>query len=92
MEITKVVKPFIRRGWPNTFGNIVYRLEIGRYIGLPIFFPIFKHFTIIGYVKKKIGLIFFFHIHNYTEYNQHLGMHRMFGRKYEKNLFRCSAE
>ncbi len=25
------------------------RLEIDRYIGLPIFFPIFKHFTIIGY-------------------------------------------
>ncbi len=24
MEITKVVKPFIRRRWPNTFGNIVY--------------------------------------------------------------------
>ncbi len=24
MEITKVVKPFIRRGWTNTFGNIVY--------------------------------------------------------------------
>ncbi len=24
MEINKVVKPFIRRGWPNTFGNIVY--------------------------------------------------------------------
>ncbi len=24
MEITKVVKPFVRRGWPNTFGNIVY--------------------------------------------------------------------
>ncbi len=24
MENTKVVKPFIRRGWPNTFGNIVY--------------------------------------------------------------------
>ncbi len=23
MEITKVVKPFIRRGWPNMFGNIV---------------------------------------------------------------------
>ncbi len=22
--MTKVVKPFIRRGWPNTFGNIVY--------------------------------------------------------------------
>ncbi len=26
MEITKVVKPFIRRGRPNTFGNIVYVL------------------------------------------------------------------
>ncbi len=24
MEITKVVKPIIRRGWLNTFGNIVY--------------------------------------------------------------------
>ncbi len=24
MEITKVVKPFIRSGWHNTFGNIVY--------------------------------------------------------------------
>ncbi len=24
MEITKVVKSFIKRGWPNTFGNIVY--------------------------------------------------------------------
>ncbi len=24
MEIAKVVKPFIRSGWPNTFGNIVY--------------------------------------------------------------------
>ncbi len=24
MEITKIVKPFIRRGCLNTFGNIVY--------------------------------------------------------------------
>ncbi len=24
MEMTKVIKPFIRRGWTNTFGNIVY--------------------------------------------------------------------
>ncbi len=24
MEITEVVKPFIRRGWLNTFDNIVY--------------------------------------------------------------------
>ncbi len=28
------------------------QVEIDRYIGLPIFFPIFKHFTIIGYAKK----------------------------------------
>ncbi len=51
------------------------QVEIDRYIGLPIFFPIFKHFTIIGYRfgKKTITNIFFFffcHIHNYTEYNQ----------------------
>ncbi len=26
-----------------------YLLEIDPYIGLPIFLPIFKHFTIIGY-------------------------------------------
>ncbi len=56
----------------------IYLLEIDRYIGLPIFFPIFKHFTIIGFVKKKkkkkkkIGFDIFFicHIHNCTEYNQ----------------------
>ncbi len=43
--------------WPT---NI--RLEIDRYIGLPIFFPIFKHFTIIGYRfwKKKISVLNFF--------------------------------
>ncbi len=29
MEITKVVKPFIRRGWPNTFGKIVYTINLG---------------------------------------------------------------
>ncbi len=28
MEITKIVKPFIKMGWPNTFGNIVYIVEI----------------------------------------------------------------
>ncbi len=60
----------------------VLQVEIDRYIGLPIFFPIFKHFTIIGYrfcKKKNIGFDFFFfffiyiyflYIHNYTEYNQ----------------------
>ncbi len=59
------------------------KLEIDRHIGLPIFFQIFEHFTIIGYrfCKKKkkkmffvffINFLFFFicHIHNYTEYNQ----------------------
>ncbi len=34
---------------------VYYLLEIDRYIGLPIFLPIFKHFTIIGFrfCKKK---------------------------------------
>ncbi len=36
--------------------NGTFFLEIDRYIGLPIFFPIFKHFTIIG-------LEFFFFCH-----------------------------
>ncbi len=36
MEITKVVKPFIRRGWPNTFGNIVYIVKQGRNHGIDI--------------------------------------------------------
>ncbi len=37
-------------------------VEIDRYIGLPIFFPIFKHFTIIGYrfCKKNISVLMFF--------------------------------
>ncbi len=29
------------------------KLEIDQYIGLPIFFSIFKHFTIIGFEKNK---------------------------------------
>ncbi len=37
----------------------LWRVEIDRYIGLPIFFPIFKHFTIIGYrFKKNKGYIY----------------------------------
>ncbi len=110
MEMTKVVKPFVRRGWPNTFGNIwpttnsrhfneicescfllIFSLVVFVYVcvnrdynllqgdfvikieppsgwsfgkewfhtstcGLPIFFPIFKHFTI----KKKRKNIFSF--------------------------------
>ncbi len=44
------------------------RLEIDRYIGLPICLPIFKHFTIIGYrfcKKKKIGSDFFLIFFNF---------------------------
>ncbi len=37
--------------------HILYFVEIDRYIGLPIFFPIFKHFTIIGFEKKKISVL-----------------------------------
>ncbi len=42
-------------------------LEIDRYIGLTIFFPIFKHFTIIGYKKKNryiktFNFFFFFYL------------------------------
>ncbi len=53
---------------------------IYRYIGLPIFFPIFKHFTIIGYRlwKKTITDIFFFVTHNYTEYNQQWNVFSVF--------------
>ncbi len=37
-------------------------IEIDRYIGLPIFFPIFKHFTIIqiSVLKKKRYIYIFF--------------------------------
>ncbi len=58
----------------------IYLLEIDRYIGLPIFFPIFKHFTIIGYQfwKKTITDFFFFVIHNYTEYNQQWNVFSVF--------------
>ncbi len=45
------------------------KLEIDRYIGLPIFVLIFKHFTIIK-TDNQSFFFFFFHIHNYTEYNQ----------------------
>ncbi len=47
------------------------RLEIDQYIGLPIFFPIFKHFTIIRYrFWKKTITDSMCHIHNFTEYTQ----------------------
>ncbi len=32
---------------------ILLKVEIDQYIGLPIFFPIFKHFTIIGFEKNN---------------------------------------
>ncbi len=35
MEIAKIVKPFIRRGWPNTFGNIVYHQHENAFIIYP---------------------------------------------------------
>ncbi len=57
-------------------------LEIDRYIGLPIFFPIFKHFTIIGYRFCQFLFyfctFFFCHIHNYTEYNQQWNVFSVF--------------
>ncbi len=45
-------------------------IEIDRYIGLPIFFPIFKHFTIIRYLfwKKNDIYIFFFQDITSSEY------------------------
>ncbi len=43
-------------------------LEIDRYIGLPIFFPIFKHFTIIGYRFKKKKYIYFVFIFLFVTY------------------------
>ncbi len=36
-------------------------LEIDRYIGLPIYFPIFKHFTIIGF-EKNYYIFFYFYL------------------------------
>ncbi len=61
MEITKVVKPFIRRGRPNTFGNIVY---------------MYSTFSKIYYFKADLLLFFSFTIKkfptliisNYTNY------------------------
>ncbi len=57
-------------------------VEIDWYIGLPIFSPIFKHFTIIGYRFWNIYIyIYFFlisHIHNYTEYNQQWNVFSVF--------------
>ncbi len=44
----------------SAWGMLRLWLEIDRYIGLPIFFPIFKHFAIIGFVKKIYIYIFFF--------------------------------
>ncbi len=54
MEITKVVKPFIRRGWPNTFGNIVYiTLVIHTILSLYynfILLNITYHFYYVNYI------------------------------------------
>ncbi len=69
----------------HILANTMFLLvEIDRYIGLPIFFPIFKHYTIIGYrfwkktITEIIYIFFFFHIHNYTEYNQQWNVFSVF--------------
>ncbi len=79
-------KAFFRiwQKWPYVdicYVTMTLRLEIDRYIGLPIFSPIFKHFSIIGYRlwKKKYIYIFFFYLsHNYTEYNQQWNVFSVF--------------
>ncbi len=43
MEITKVVKPFIKRGWPNTFGNRVYITHILGFIAQIVY--LFHYFS-----------------------------------------------
>ncbi len=45
------------------------KLEIDRHIGLPIFFQIFEHFTIIGYRLCKKEKIFFLLLFYYYYYN-----------------------
>ncbi len=59
MEITKVVKPFIRRGWPNTFGNIVYVcvcVYVCMYIYIYIYIYIYtqSRFIIVRSLFKKL--------------------------------------
>ncbi len=60
-----------------------FKVAIDRYIGLPIFSLIVKHFNIIdiGFEKKTITDFFFHfisHIHNYTEYNQQWNVFSVF--------------
>ncbi len=43
MEITKVVKTFIRRWWHNTFGNIVYITHILGFIAQIVY--LFHYFS-----------------------------------------------
>ncbi len=37
------------------------KVEIDRYIGLPIFLQIFKHFTVTGYRYKKKKMFYLSH-------------------------------
>ncbi len=67
MEISKVVKPFIKRGRPNNFGNIVYVNHIYIYIYICVcvceciyiyifFFYIIKYnvyFLLLFYMERK---------------------------------------
>ncbi len=50
MEITKVVKPFLRRGWTNTFGNIYKNIFIAKIIGSPPSKERFDYFSSYIYI------------------------------------------
>ncbi len=65
-------------------GRNTWQLEIDRYIGLPIFFPIFKHFTIIGFEKKKYRFWFFFFFFFFL--SSHTSLYRA-GYNQQWNLF-----
>ncbi len=75
MEITKVVKPFIRRGWPNTFGNIVY---------------IHFQYTVCVCIYKYIKYIQYTQIY-YVNKNVYFGCNYSFdSTKKKKNLTRST--
>ncbi len=62
MEITKVVKPFIKRGWLNPFGNIVYKREESEayHFKKALRLIILKNMSIIWAVKL-FKLLFYSH-------------------------------
>ncbi len=50
----------------SLLSRVKFFLEIDRYIGLPIFFPIFKHFTIIG-LNIYIYIFFIYYYLSHTQ-------------------------